>query len=180
MATTTTALTVKEFLALALPEDQKHELVGGEIVSMAHGGQKHERVKSTAIKIFVSYTLQNPIGEVFSETEFQLSETDAPIPDVSLLLNEQLSAPPQPGLYEFAPALAVEVVSSETAAQLERKVELYLEHGSRSVLALYPEQRAVRLFDRSGASRLIRGEELVEIDWLPGFAVPASRFFEGV
>ncbi|MCS6951698.1 MAG: hypothetical protein RMK57_04105 [Bryobacterales bacterium] len=45
---------------------------------------------------------------------------------------------------------------------------------------IYPEQRTVRVFDPSGASRLLRAQERLEVDWLPGFSVCVAEFFEGL
>jgi Uma2 family endonuclease len=39
--------------------------------------------------------------------------------------------------------LAVEIVSSETAAFLERKITLYLETGSQAVWVAYPQHRTL-------------------------------------
>ncbi len=180
MAAVTTGLTVKEFLELPVPEGERWELVRGEVVRMARARAMHEVVKANAIWELMAYLLQNPIGRVFPETTYQLSDQDAPQPDVSVLLNEQIASWPEHVFFTCTPALVVEVVSSETAATLETKVELYLEKGARTVLVLYPEQRAVRIFEKAGHSRLVRGEEPVVIDWLPGFAVPAARFFRGL
>ena len=41
MGTTTTLVTVQEFLAVPEPEDKRVELIGGEIVEMRQGGRPH-------------------------------------------------------------------------------------------------------------------------------------------
>lgn len=176
----TTLLTVKEFLEQKLGEDERVELAGGEIVRMGTAGARHEHVKSNIVHCLAAYTLDRPVGRVYVDTMFQLSETEARIPDVSLLLNEQIPSPLPEGLFQGAPALAVEVVSSESAADLERKVELYLEKGSRSVWIVYPEQRIVHVYSPDGSGRRLRGSQLIELDWLPGLAIAAERFFEGL
>lgn len=175
-----TLLTVKEFLEQKFGEDERVELAGGEIVRMGTAGARHEIVKSNIHRFLVEYLLSNPLGRVFSDTMFQLSDTEARIPDVSLLLNEQIPSPAPDGLFQGAPALTVEVVSSERAADLERKVELYLEKGSRSVWVVFPEQRVVHVYYPDGTSRRLRGSQLIELDWLPGLAIAAERFFEGL
>ena len=175
-----TLLTVKEFLEQNFPEGDRVELAAGEIVRMGTAGARHEKVKTNIFRILILYLHGNRLGEAFSETMFQLSETEARIPDVSLVLNDQAPSPLPEGLFQLAPALAVEIVSSESAADLERKVELYLGKGSRSVWVVYPEQRLVRVFDQSGSSRPIRGSQQVEVDWLPGFSIPAAQFFDGL
>ena len=175
-----TALTVKDFLALKLREDRRYELVGGEVVEMAYSKHRHEKVKANGIRILVGYLAQNPIGEVYAETTFELAEDEARQPDLALLLNEQIPVPAVDELLALAPAVAIEVASSETVADFERKVELFLEKSSRAVWALFLDLRAVRIFAPGGASRLVRGEQPVEADFLPGFAIPASRFFDGL
>lgn len=174
-----TALTVKDFLA-QVPEEPRCELIHGEIVPMGNAKFRHERVKSTAHRIFVAYFLSNPIGEVFSETMYQLTDTDALQPDLSILLQEQIPAQAPDDLLALAPALVFEVVSSESAAHLERRIELFLEKGTRVVLVAFAEQRVIRIFEPSGQARLVRGDQKLELDLLPGFSVPASRFFEGL
>ena len=175
-----TLLSVKEFLEQNFAEGDRVELAAGEIVRMGSAGARHEVVKSNIVHFLAAYALEHPVGRVFSDSMFQLSETEARIPDVSFLLKEQIPSPVPEGLFPLAPALAVEIVSSESAADLERKVELYLEKGSRLVWVVYPEQRLVRVFDQSGSSRPIRGSQPVEVDWLPGFSIPAAQFFDGL
>ncbi|MBI3696736.1 MAG: Uma2 family endonuclease [Acidobacteria bacterium] len=177
---TTTGLTVKEFLAQQLPEDQRCELIHGEIVPMGNAKYRHERVKANANEILVSYLIQNPIGKVHNETMYQLTETDALQPDLSILLKEQVPTQAPDDLLELAPALVLEVVSSESAANLEQRVELFLERGTRAVLVAFTTPQVIRIFEPSGHARLVRGDQKLELDLLPGFSVPASRFFEGL
>jgi Uma2 family endonuclease len=176
----TTPLTVREFLEQKFAEGERVELAQGEIVRMGTAGARHEHVKSNVLHCLTAYTLERPVGRVYVDTMFQLSDTEARVPDVSLLLNEQIPSPLPDGLFQGAPALAVEVVSSESAADLERKVELYLEVGARSVWVVFPEQRVVYVYSPDGTSRRLRGPQTIELDWLPGLAIPAERFFEGL
>jgi Uma2 family endonuclease len=176
---TAVGLTVKEFLA-QMPEDQRAELIHGEIVPMAYAKFPHEKVKANGNRIFVVYLAGNPIGEVYPETMYQLTETNALQPDLSVLLNEQIPAHAPDGLLELAPAVVFEVASSESAARLEERIELFLEKGTRAVLVAFTSTRAIRIYEPSGLSRLVRGEQPVEIDVLPGFSVAVSRFFEGL
>ena len=76
--TTTALLTVEQFLDLPQEETERTELVEGEIVQMGNAAYLHERVKTNANKILVRYILENPIGEVFSETMYKLAPQDAP------------------------------------------------------------------------------------------------------
>ena len=122
MGVTTALLTVEQFAQLPEEETLRCELVHGEIVRMGNAGFLHERVKANANSILTGYLFENPVGMIFPETMYQLGKRDAPIPDVSLLLNERIPAKATNALPEGAPDLAFEVVSSETAAFMERKI----------------------------------------------------------
>jgi putative restriction endonuclease len=88
-----TSLTVQEFL-VQVPDDQRCELVHGEIVPLRTEKFRHETVKSNATRIFTEHCLDHPIGQVYSGTMYQLSDTDALQSDLSILLDEQI--PPRP------------------------------------------------------------------------------------
>ena len=180
MATTTTALTVEDFLKLPEPEGQRIELIEGEVVAMGYGRDGHEKVKSNLIKLLVAWAIRHPIGDVFSETMFRLDAHNSPIPDVSLVLAGR-TMPGADGHITGAPELAIEVVSSESAAHLEKKIELYLAHGGRSVWTVYPLQRVVWVYDAKGFARKLEGEHAIEdAVLLPGFSAPVSAIFDGV
>jgi Uma2 family endonuclease len=140
----------------------------------------HEVVKKNLTKILVGWLLQNPIGEVFNETMFQLDEYNSLIPDLSVLFPGRVT-PGATGLFQGAPEVAIEVVSSETATRLETKIELYLSHGGKSVWVVFPEQRAIRNFDATGQSKKFeQGQIFEDPDMLPAFQVPVAAIFEGV
>lgn len=180
MSTTTAPLTVEAFLELPEPEGQRIELIQGEVITMGRGGYPHELVKSNIFRLLTLWQAQNPIGVAFSETMFRLDAYTSPIPDVSFVVKSRLT-PGTKGHIAGAPDLAVEVVSSETATQLERKVNLYLAHGSHAVWVAYPEHRIVRVYDSTGLSRRLGPDDKLEApELLPGFNTPVSAVFEGL
>jgi len=179
MGAATTMVTVQEFLQLPEPEGQRMELIGGEVVTMSFGKLRHEIVKKNLIRILVVWLSQNRMGEVFAETMFQLDEFNSFIPDLSVVFPNRVDV--NTDWIQGAPEIAVEVVSSETAATLERKVELYLSHGGKSVWAAFPEQRIVRIFDPTGLARRFEQNQILEDPTvLPGFSTPVSAIFEGI
>ena len=179
MATTTTLVTVQEFMELPEPEGQRIELIGGEVISMARAGTPHEWIKSNLIEILAVWIAKNRTRKLFSEAAFELDEYNSLIPDVSVMLRDRIS-PGGSGLIQGAPELAIEVVSLESAARLEQKIELYLAHGSKSVWVVYPSQRIVRIFDTAGQSRKFEPSQTLEDPVLPGFSVQVSAIFEGI
>ncbi len=181
MSTAVSLLTVEEFLQLPEELDVKAELIEGVVVEMGRGRLRHELGKAEFNKFLTGYALGNPIGVVLSETLFVLGDGNAFQPDVSFVRTERLAGQDPEKNFQGAPDLAVEVVSSETAAQLERKVRLYLRAGSRAVWVAYPEERGVRAFHADGIARWLEGDQVLEEpDLLPGFAVKVSQLFEGI
>ncbi|HMD48562.1 MAG TPA: Uma2 family endonuclease [Bryobacteraceae bacterium] len=180
MGTTTTMVTVQEFLALPEVEGERIELIGGEVVSMGQAKFGHEWVKANLILILSGWILKNPSLVLLSETMVQLSDNDSPIPDISLISRSRKPTD-MSGWFQGAPDVAIEVVSSEKASVLEKKIELYLAHGSKSVWIVFPEHQVVRIYDASGQARMFnRTQTLEDPSVLPGFSAPVSAIFEGL
>jgi len=178
MGTTTTLVTVQEFVALPELEDKRVELVGGEIVDMGQGGRPHEFVKSNITKLLIAWLLQNRPGRVLIETGFRIDKYNFLIPDLSYIAKD----PPKrsgKGPFEGAPDLAIEVVSSEPAARLSKKIGLYLSHGGKSVWAIYPEEQKISIHAPGGSKEFPR-RQMLEDPVLPGFSAPVSAIFEGI
>jgi Uma2 family endonuclease len=180
MSTTAALLSVEEFLRLPEKPGFKQELIEGVLVEMPGALVGHEIVKSNFLECLTAWRLENPSGKVLSETLFVM-ETAACIPDVAFVLTESLARQDRSMQYRGAPELAIEVVSSETAADLEKKVRAYLRGGSRAVWVAYSAQRGVRAFHPDGSSRWLEGDQVLEEpNLLPGFGVPAARLFDGM
>jgi Uma2 family endonuclease len=180
MGATTTLATVPEFLAMPEPEGERLELIGGEIVSIGFGHIPHEVVKKNINKILVLWLAQNSPAELFAETMYHVDEHNALMPDLSVLFPGRIG-PGGKGWIPGAPEIAIEVVSSEPAARLERKIRLYLAHGGKSVWTIYPQERMVRIDDAAGGSKRFEHDQtLTDPAVLPGFSIPTSAIFEGV
>jgi len=173
-------MTVDEFLKLPEVEGEKRELIHGEVASMAYAGFLHERVKSNLNKILVVWLDRHPSGQVFLETTYRMDGEEALAPDLSVLRNERL-APVTKDLPVGAPDLAIEVVSSETAARLRTKIRLYLKFGSRAVWVVYPDERIIEVHRAIDQVTILGPNQILEDpDALPGFSTPVSAIFEGL
>ena len=68
---------------------------------------------------------------------------------------------PSTRFYDFAPDLAVEVISpSETAEEVQEKVRDYLAAGSSLVVLVYPRTRLLIAHATDGSSRTYREDEV--------------------
>jgi hypothetical protein len=64
---------------------------------------------------------------------------------------------------------------------LENKIELYFALGGKAVRVVYPQRRAVWIFEGSGAARRFEANQtLSDPSVLPGFSVLISAIFEGI
>jgi Uma2 family endonuclease len=178
--TTTTLLSVDEFLRLPEKPGVKQELLEGVIIEMAGANAEHELIKATLNQDLTVYAAAQQIGMVFPEAMYILAEGEAYIPDLSLQLRENIRPSDRTSRFQGAPDLAIEVVSSESAADLEKKVLSYLRHGCHAVWVVFPELRVIHTYDRDGSSHMLRESDTLECaKLLPGFRLPVSRIFAG-
>jgi Uma2 family endonuclease len=179
MGTVAAKLTTEQFLALPEKPGVKRELMEGEIVEMGTGGPIHERMKMRLIGHLVPYFAARGCFAVASETMYHLAPGIAYQPDVSVVLSGDLN-PGGRNRITIAPDIAIEVVSSESAAYLRHKVGLYLQHGVSSVWLVYPLDGIVAVHKPGRLVELERGQTLADPELLPGFSITVDSLFEGI
>jgi Uma2 family endonuclease len=182
MTTSRTIYTAEDLMRLS-SEGKRCELVKGELVEMAPTGGRHGRVSSRIDRRLGNFVEQHGLGEVFAaETGFRLARNPDTVraPDVAFVARERLPSPDLPtGYPELAPDLVVEVLSpSDTAVQVQAKVEDWLRAGVRLAWVVYPDTRSVVVY-RSLSEVVVLGEEdnLQGDPVLPGFSCPVADIF---
>ncbi|MBI3945615.1 MAG: Uma2 family endonuclease [Armatimonadetes bacterium] len=178
MATTTTLLTAEDLQRL--PENGKQfELVRGELIEVSPPGIEHGTRAVRIANLIDEYAEAHGLGTVAVESGFRLSRDPDTVrgPDVSFISRERLDPDVAiEGFAEFAPDLAVEIVSpGDTYAEVAEKVDEYLRAGTRLVWVVDLKAERVTVFP--GGQMLTGDEELTGGEVLPGFAVPVSRIF---
>jgi len=179
----TTLLTSDQFLAMPEEFDQhgnriKDELIGGEIVPMAQPSYFHDRVKNRINRLLIRFLDTNPHLPLDAVVEMgiQVSDYDSFVPDVAILRTGE--QPVSSRIYRGAPEIAIEVVSpTDTAKHLKRKVDAYLQAGSKSVWIVFPEARSVQVFT-PGSVHELKSDQPITDPLLPGFSSPVCAFFE--
>jgi Uma2 family endonuclease len=181
MGTTSALMTVDEFLKLPDIEERRVELIEGEVVELPSGEAIHEIVKSNLIGIVIDWLEDHDLGILFVGTGYRIDEYNFLVPDLSVLSNERIPVPVTDDLLRGAPNLAIEVVSSETAARLRTKIRLCLKHGSKAVWVVYPKERMLEIRGANGQGAALEQDRILEDhDALPGFSTPVSAIFEGL
>jgi Uma2 family endonuclease len=170
---------------LRLPDDGlRHELVRGELRTMAPTGWGHGR---RTIKVAVSldqYVEAEGLGEVVTgEPGFRLTTDPDTVraPDVAFVRRDRL--PPGgslPGYFPGAPDLAVEVISpNDLYTEVDEKVAEWLEHGTQLVFVVNPRRRTVAVHRPGQPVRILGSDDTLDgEDVVPGWSLAVRDLFD--
>lgn len=169
---------------LRLPDDgRRHELIAGELRTMAPAGEEHGGIALTIGADLNRHVRAHKLGLVVgAETGFLLA-TDPDLvraPDAAFVARERVRATGVvPGYRQGAPDLAIEVVSPhDLYTEVEEKVETWLAHGARLVIVVDPRRRTVRVQRSLTEVRHLTVEDTLEgEDVVPGWALPVRELF---
>jgi Uma2 family endonuclease len=171
---TRTLLTFQEFEKYR-DDNQKHELLQGEHIILPPPNSDHSDIQHMLLRVLQPYVDQHGLDDVRIKAGFKLSDDTWVQPDVSFLRTEQLRKRPR-GYFEGSPALAIEVASdSNTAAQLDLKIELYFAHGAEEVWVVFPQTRRVRAHFPDGHSETLA--DVLRSAMFPGWSAPVAGVF---
>jgi len=178
-------MTAEEFLAYSVP-DAKAELVRGELRVTPPPGGPHGTAASNLIFMVAAHVRNHALGRAFADGigyELLRLPRTVRVPDGSFVRAERL---PEtgigPGLLQLAPDLAIEVLSpSESASELEEKLDDYLVSGTALVWVVDPARRAVMIVAVDAPVRWLReGDTLDGGAVVPGFSCAVAEIFEGI
>ena len=175
-------LTVED-LACLPPDEDRWELVGGELVREPPPGGEHGGISVAIAARLFDFVREHRLGRVFGEAGYLLASDPDTVrgPDASFVSSERLSTAVWRGPYlAGSPDLAVEVMSAgNTQQEIAQKVGDYLAAGARAVWVIDPRRETVTIhcYDRVSVT-LGLGETLDGGDYLPGFRLPVSEIFE--
>jgi Uma2 family endonuclease len=160
------------------------ELISGRKVRKVSGRMRHSRLQlEFAVRL---HDWAADKGVVGIEWRFWLipagEERTSLVPDVAYLSNERFNRlegdaremPP------FAPDIVVEIRSpGDRASNVQRKIELYLAHGSALVIDVDPLTRTIALHDTS-TMRVLREGDRFEHAAAPGLTFDVRALFASV
>ena len=180
MATTTRLMTADELLAMP-KDDCRHELVKGELITMAPPGGIHGSAGSRFDRRLGDFVEERGLGEVFIETGFILARDPDTVrlPDVSFVREDRLPDRPVSGFFPFEPDLAIEVVSpNDRYTEVAEKVAEYLAAGTRLVVVVDPRARTITKYPARGETTRLSADDTLTLDSVvPGFECAAAYLF---
>jgi len=181
---TQSLITFEQFMDLPEQDAVRRELDEGRLIEMPNPGAMHSVVQGkTFSRLQIHCDRTGADFHVLQNVDFRLGPDITRAPDVCLVRKPAYAAMQKVrGALVGAPDLAVEVVSpSDTAEDIDRKIEQYLAAGAAAVWVFYPETRHIRMDRRSGETRKISGgQKLEEPELLPGFSLPLEEVFAGL
>jgi len=137
---------------LQLPDDQRYEVLEGELRMVPAPGMLHQRILSNLHYLMRNAIQQQGLGEVFfAPVDVILDEATVVQPDLVVVLQEHLSIVKPEGV-RGAPDLVVEVLSPGNAYyDRGKKRRLYARYGVREYWIVDPQGRMVEVTSLSGS-----------------------------
>ena len=126
------------------PDDERYELIDGELIMSAGPNLPHLRNQSKLGYYIMQFVNLNDLGEVFySDADIVLSDTDVLKPDLSFVSKERAHILTYANI-QGAPDLVVEILSPPTARRdWGVKRELYAKHGVNEYWIADPANKIV-------------------------------------
>jgi Uma2 family endonuclease len=153
MATTTVpgGWTYRRYLEL--DDDQRYEILDGELLMTPAPGTQHQRIALKLSRRFADFVEERGLGEVFpAPTDVVLDDDQVVQPDVLFVRKDRLHIV-QPRAIHGAPDLVVEILSpASLRTDRHRKASLYERAGVTEYWIVDPANRAleVHLLGESG------------------------------
>ncbi len=120
------------------------------------------------------------LGRLFNaDTGFVIARNPDTVrsPDVAFVAQSRVIEPLPEGFYPGPPDLAVEIVSpSDRSADVEEKVQDWLQAGCREVWVVRPRLQQVSIY-RLGSKQILEAAGIVTSDLLPGFSCSVAELF---
>ena len=173
--------TEQDVIAIEEHESRLCELADGVLVEKTVGIYE-SYLAARLVQVLTEYVLERKLGIVLgADSMVRLTPGVVRIPDVSFISWNQLPGRrvPRVPIADLAPDLAVEVISpSNTAREMERKLQEYLASGVRLVWYVLPEPHEVHVYSADRNEVLTVDQEISGGDVLPGFVLPVRQMFE--
>ena len=137
-----TTLTYEDYLKT--PDDERWELLRGELIMVPGPNTAHQRITLNLAFSLRTFVEKESLGEVFiTPYDVVFSHSNVLQPDLLFVSKEQQSIITDANI-QGAPALVVEVISPSTASKdRELKREIYAEHGVSEYWLVDPDVRTI-------------------------------------
>jgi len=169
----------------ACPDDNnRYELVGGELFVSRAPGIPHQRVLQNLQIALIDYLRTNPIGILVPGTGMILSDYDAVIPDLAFVRNERWDEVVTGEKFTRAVDLVIEIISpgkENRERDLTVKRQLYAKYGVKEYWIVDSENSSVLIFRLREQTLeeivVVSADEEITSPLLPGFQLKVKAIF---
>ncbi len=174
-------MTAEEFIhTYGEDDDNRHELIDGEVYERPLSGYTHDRVKNNLQKLFDRAGVESRGFECWVEHRFRVFDEFVITPDVAIIGAQRLAHRTGNSPTAGAPEIAFEVAITDAPHVLQRKISAYLRNGGHAVCCVYPDLRTLVVYTEHEWRELGESDALEFPALLPGIGIPVSAVFEGV
>ena len=173
-------LTYEDYLKT--PDDERWELLRGELIMVPGPNTAHQRITLNLAFSLRTFVEKESLGEVFiSPYDVVFSHSNVLQPDLLFVSKEQQSIITDANI-QGAPALVVEVISPSTASKdRELKRGIYAEHGVSEYWLVDPDARTISVMSLQDKDFRKVGNygvgEVLSSSTLEGLALDLTRIF---
>lgn len=180
MVTTTRKLTYEDYAKT--PDDERYELLDGELVFMPSPKEIHQRILGRLFVALHVWAIEGMLGQVYvAPFDVVLSDTNTLQPDILFISNERSHIITEANV-QGAPDLATEIISpSDPNRDRVRKREIYERHAVNEYWLVDPDARNVTVLTLRDGAYLTAGiygeSDTLTSPTLPGFTLNLADLF---
>lgn len=132
---------------LKTPEDERYELIEGELIMSPSPIPKHQRISRKIEFILEKYVTENDLGEVFyAPCDVYLDDENVIQPDILFISKDRLNMIGGKNI-QGAPDLIMEIISENTAYRdFVQKKRLYAKFGVKEYWIVIPEEKLIEIY----------------------------------
>jgi Uma2 family endonuclease len=132
---------------LKTPDDQRYELIEGEMQMTPAPVPKHQRISRKIEFLLEKFVTEQDLGEVFdAPCDVYLDDENVVQPDLLFISKERLHIIGEKNI-QGAPDLVIEIISESTAYRdLVQKKRLHASFGVKEYWILIPGERSVEVY----------------------------------
>jgi len=154
------------------------ELVRGVLVVREPPGLQHGRVAANLCRRLADHADAHGLGRVYVESGFRLASDPDTVrgPDIAFISQTRLPHPEPRGFPDFAPDLAVEILSpTDRPGEVLGRVGDLLAAGTKLVWVIDPHRRLARVYRPDGTEDAITAEQTLDGEAVVrGFTCPLA------
>jgi len=132
---------------LKTPEDERYELIEGELIMSPSPIPKHQRISRKIEFILEKYVTENDLGEAFyAPCDVYLDDENVIQPDILFISKDRLNIIGEKNI-QGAPDLVMEIISENTAYRdFVQKKRLYAKFGVKEYWIVIPEEKLIEIY----------------------------------